>query len=119
MLALTTVAPASAFCRRCCISATHPLPRAMPYSADRLSPTTSTLAGLAIARAHGTAPARAAVITLQCASHARRVTPPTARLSMRADAASNPMSDPIIAVERVNKQVRDSGGMLTILHDIG
>ena len=29
------------------------------------------------------------------------------------------MSDPIIAVERVNKQVRDSGGMLTILHDIG
>jgi putative ABC transport system ATP-binding protein len=29
------------------------------------------------------------------------------------------MSDPIIAVERVNKQVRDSSGMLTILHDIG
>ena len=29
------------------------------------------------------------------------------------------MSDPIIAVEGVNKQVRDSGGMLTILHDVG
>ena len=28
------------------------------------------------------------------------------------------MSDPIIAVERVNKQVRDSSGTLTILHDI-
>jgi putative ABC transport system ATP-binding protein len=30
----------------------------------------------------------------------------------------NDMSDPIIAVERVNKQVRDSSGTLTILHDI-
>ena len=28
------------------------------------------------------------------------------------------MSDPIIAVERVTKQVSDSSGMLTILHDI-
>ncbi|MCC7285410.1 MAG: ABC transporter ATP-binding protein [Burkholderiaceae bacterium] len=28
------------------------------------------------------------------------------------------MSDPIIAVERVSKQVRDSSGTLTILHDI-
>jgi ABC-type transport system involved in cytochrome bd biosynthesis fused ATPase/permease subunit len=63
---------------------------------------------LAIARADDVAATRAAAATLQCASHARRVS---------GDTASN-MSDPIIAVERVNKQVRDSSGTLTILHDI-
>ena len=101
----------------------------MPYSADRLSPTTSTLVGLAIARACGTAPAKAAMATLQCAIHARRVTPhgrskgepssASAAASSIRERTSHSMSDPIIAVERVNKQVRDSGGMLTILHDIG
>jgi len=128
MLALTTVAPTCAFCSRCCISATQPLPRAMPYSADRLSPTTSTLVGLAIAR-EGTAPAKVSAATLQCASQTRRVSPPgrpkvehrraqPVGSSTRCAPASNSMPDPIIAVERVNKQVRDSSGMLTILHDI-
>jgi len=79
----------------------------MPYSADRLSPTTSTLAGLAAADAR--AAAHAAMATLQCASQARRVSGAT---------WMGLMSDPIIAVERVNKQVRDSSGTLTILHDI-
>ena len=111
MLALTTVAPTRSRCRRCSSSATQPLPRARPYSADRLSPTTSTLVGLAIASAaNGTTPARAATPTLQCASQARRVCGRIVRF--------NNMSDPIIAVERVTKQVRDSSGTLTILHDI-
>jgi putative ABC transport system ATP-binding protein len=61
---------------------------------------------MAIARAEAAAPAQARAAKLQCASHPRR-----------ESAASN-MSDPIIAVERVNKQVRDSSGTLTILHDI-
>src|SRR5262245_37182863 len=107
MLALTTLAPTFCCCRRCSSSATQPLPRASPYSAERLSPITSTLVSLAIASADRTAPAPANTATLQCASHARRV-------GVRFD----PMSDPIIAVERVNKQVRDSSGTLTILHDI-
>jgi len=32
-------------CNRCCSSATQPLPRVRPYSADRLSPSTSTVFG--------------------------------------------------------------------------
>src|SRR5882672_10316506 len=117
MLALTSVAPTFSRCRRCSSSATQPLPRAKPYSADKLSPTTSTLVGLAIARADGTAPARAAAATLQCASQARRVSPlgrpkdehrrakPAGALSRGPAVRFNNMSDPIIAVERVNKQV--------------
>ena len=44
-LALTTVAAIFSLARRCSSSATQPLPRAMPYSAERLSPSTSTVAG--------------------------------------------------------------------------
>src|SRR5262245_149022 len=71
-----------------------------------------------------------AKLTLQCASQARRVAPPGRPTHDRRAAKpagiptsgpgvhSSNMSDPIIAVERVNKQVRDSSGTLTILHDI-
>ena len=75
----------------------------MPYSADRLSPTTRMVDGVAGGAAKAPAVATSAV---QCASHARRVKfDPT-------------MSEPIIAVERVTKQVQDSSGTLTILHEI-
>jgi len=48
----------------------------------------------------------AAASAVQCASHARRVN------------IIGIMSEPIIAVERVTKQVQDSTGTLTILHEI-
>ena len=76
----------------------------MPYSADKLSPTMSTVAGDA-ALCEGPAAKAARVIKLQCSSAARREQQPS-------------MSDPIIEVQRVTKQVSDAGGLLTILHDI-
>ncbi len=45
---------------------------------------------------------------LKCASHARRA----------ARETNVPMSEPIIAVQHITKQVADATGTLTILHDI-
>jgi hypothetical protein len=45
MLALTTLASIFSAFSFCSSRATQPLPRAIPYSADRLSPTTSTVFG--------------------------------------------------------------------------
>ena len=79
----------------------------MPYSADRLSPTTNsvllapwafTVKGLVRATAQNPA--------LQCCKKARRV------------AKKAVMSEPLIDVKRISKQVVDSTGSLTILHDI-
>ena len=50
--------------------------------------------------------------TLQCASHWRRAEP------FEESTSSFMSSEPIIAVERVTKQVKDSTGTLTILHEI-
>src|SRR6185436_13416729 len=88
-------------------SATQPPPRARPYSAERLSPTTSSLAGAAIAAGHDSAEQRATA----AASH---------RLQChRTKNANTRMSEPIIAVEHLTKRVTDSTGTLTILHDVG
>jgi putative ABC transport system ATP-binding protein len=111
MLALTT--SASMFSRASFFSssATQPLPRVRPYSADRLSPTTR-IVGLPRAAARegiDASTASAGNAKLQCASQRRRVI------------ALEPlffMSEPIIAVERLTKRVQDSTGTLTILHEI-
>src|SRR5690242_2968312 len=113
MLALTIVASMCSRASRCSSSATQPVPRASPYSADRLSPTTRMRWGSGAARAN-VPPRAAATSAIQCASARRRVTP------MRPDGAraASPMPEPIVVVERLTKQVRDSTGTLTILHDI-
>src|SRR5258706_3655117 len=109
MLALTTAAGIFSPARRFSSSDTHPLPRSSPYSADRLSPTTRMrCAPPTAARARGSALA-AASSAVQCASQVRRDV---------LSATNNFMTSPIIAVERVTKQVQDSTGTLTILHDI-
>ena len=104
-LALTTCHPLRSRCRRCCSSSTQPLPRASPYSADRLSPTTRTGPRGAAGAA---APMAAMASRLQCSSSARR-----RRLEVEPC-----MPEPIIAVQHVTKQVADATGTLTILHDI-
>ena len=102
MLALTTVAAGPSRDSRASSSATQPAPRASPYSADRLSPTTSTLRAVA-----GAAPnALAKASKLQWATKARRAE------------ETSLMSEPLIDVQRVSKQVVDSTGTLTILHEI-
>src|SRR5436190_10071382 len=112
MLALMTVASMCSRARRCSRSATQPLPRTSPYSAERLSPTTriarwASAAHVGIARVH----APAATATLQCATQRRRV-------DAAAENTPSFMSPPIIAVERLTKRVQDSTGTLTILHEI-
>ena len=52
---------------------------------------------------------KAAAITLQCVRHTRRSPNPT---------PSFMPSSPLIEVEHITKQVSDSAGVLTILHDI-
>ena len=103
MLAFTTSQGSFCCAMRACSSATQPVPRGRPYSADRLSPTTSSLrrAGWAIAGNASAAPSSA----LQCATNA-----------LRRQATG--MSEPIITVSRITKQVADSTGSLTILHEI-
>ena len=75
MLALTTVASMFSRASRCSSSATQPLPRARPYSADRLSPTTRIGRWPGAAAGEGIAAVEAAhaIATLQCASQRRRV----------------------------------------------
>ncbi len=121
MLALTTAASMPSAARRFSSSATQPLPRARPYSADRLSPTTSSVgraarprgagaeAGGAAAAGSARAADAAASQALQWPSHLLRSIP-----IRRASS----MPEPVIAVERLTKQVRDTSGTLTILHDI-
>jgi len=106
MLALITMAAIFSRLSRFSSRATQPLPRASPYSADRLSPTTRMrrLAAAATARAPEVAPSAS---RLQCASHWRRETN-----------SARSMSDAIISVQRVTKQVSDATGTLTILHEI-
>jgi len=112
MLALTTDASMCSCCRRCSSKATQPLPRARPYSAERLSPTTRIdRGGAAAGEAIGASSTAAARATLQCASQCRRV-------AVAAPISPSFMSQPIIAVERLTKRVQDSTGTLTILHEI-
>src|SRR5688572_33038207 len=107
MLALITRAFTFSCASRCSSNATQPLPRDSPYSADWLSPTTRMVAGLPCACATGSpSTSAAATATVQCASHARR-----------AREERSLMSDTLIEVQRVTKQVADSTGVLTILHD--
>ena len=102
--------------RQALLEQRHPAAAACrPYSADRLSPTTRIAAPSPRApcaasgnAADGRAPAASAV---QCASQRRRVT-------IVRRKSSSFMSEPIIDVERLTKQVSDSTGTLTILHDI-
>jgi len=119
MLAFTTATSIFSRTRRWSSSATQPAPRVRPYSAERLSPTTSTVpprrtgadaADPCARTAEASGNPAASTSTLQCASHARRV------VGQRESPSSMP--EPIIAVERVTKQVRDSTGSLTILHEI-
>src|SRR4051812_39562628 len=107
MLALTTCAGIFSSARRFSSSATQPVPRRSPYSADRLSPTTSTVLSCC---AEAPRPDAASASTVQCLSQSRRA-------SLFIPTTSD-MSEPIIAVERVTKQVHDSTGTLTILHEI-
>jgi len=53
MLPLMTSAEIRWLRKRCSSKATHPVPRAIPYSADRLSPTTRMRAGVAPVREAG------------------------------------------------------------------
>jgi len=91
-------------------NATQPEPRARPNSAEMLSPTTtisclsSALAG-AVAKPAANA---AATLALKCRKLRRLVRAPK----------SECMSEPIIVVERLTRQVSDATGTLTILHDI-
>ena len=115
MLALTTLAAICCCRSRASSKATQPLPRARPYSADRLSPTIRmsgprALPGASARTGEAHAATPAATSALQCASQRRRAREPGTSTSF--------MSEPIIAVERVTKQVRDSTGTLTILHEI-
>ena len=95
MLALTTRgADASACARRCSSSATQPLPRGRPYSADRLSPTTRIgRARLRRAR-RGASPQR----------HARRR--PAAGYSAPASGAARSRHDPAIIHVRTHHRRR-------------
>src|SRR3990167_1596661 len=111
MLAFTTRALILSRARRCSSSATQPVPRARPYSADRLSPSTSTVlpAGPAATALPRPAPSAAASSRLQCSSTTSRD---------RRRVPQHSMSDPIIAIEHVTRAVTDSTGTFTILHDI-
>src|SRR5690349_10858521 len=100
MLAFTTSMPRCSRARRCASSATQPVPRARPYSADRLSPSTTSVRD-ACAR-----DARAARASTLAAANARR----------RPTRIPIPMS--AIIVEHLVKRVRDADGVLTILDDI-
>ena len=109
MLALATVQGSFCSATRWPSSATQPLPRASPYSAEMLSPTTtiwrspSARAGAAKAVASA-----AATLTLKCRNLRREGRAPK----------SECMSEPIIVVDRLTRQVSDATGTLTILHDI-
>ncbi len=108
MLAFTTLVVSFSCTMRFSIKATQPVPRGSPYSADRLSPNTSNFAALA-----GTAQLDLLTASrpskVKCFQHWRRRW--RKRLSML-------MQEPIIAVNGISKQVTDSTGTLTILHDI-
>jgi len=94
MLALTTCTGSFCAAMRFCSSATQPLPRAMPYSADRLSPTTSSVRLVPCACTGVASTARGSRASrLQCATKARRAI------------SEASMSEPIIVVQRVTKQV--------------
>jgi putative ABC transport system ATP-binding protein len=107
MLAFTTRQASFSATSRFSSKATQPLPRANPYSADRLSPSTSKT-GFAPCAWAGEAAARqaAAASALQCRSQARRAT------------QEERMSEALIEVKGVTKQVTDATGTLTILHEI-
>src|SRR5947207_2218556 len=109
MLALTTAAGIFSSASRLSSSDTQPRPRSSPYSAERLSPTTRIFAGVPSAPS-ADSEAAAATSAVQCASHPRRDVDPNPNNDF--------MTSPIIAVERVTKQVQDSTGTLTILHEI-
>jgi hypothetical protein len=119
-LALITTCPAAP-ARRCSSRATQPLPRFRPYSADRLSPSTSSWRlRLRWACTAGRTPPQ---VWRRSGQSRRRPAPSVAGQvrSSNLGAAGRPETHhvrPIIAVQGVTKQVRDATGTLTILHEI-
>jgi len=109
MLAFTTLRVGCSLARRWLSRATQPVPRARPYSADRLSPSTSTT------RCTGGV---AATLRLQWAPRPSTRAVNQARRAGCFNFWSVVMSEPIIAVRHVTKRVTDATGTLTILHDI-
>jgi len=108
------------FCaaRRWPSSATQPLPRASPNSAEMLSPTTTITWSLPAALAAGAA-ASAPVAVKPSDSAATRLALKCRNLRREGRASkSGCMSEPIIVVDRLTRQVSDATGTLTILHDI-
>jgi putative ABC transport system ATP-binding protein len=110
MLALSTVQGSLCAASRWPSNATQPLPRARPNSAEMLSPTTTiSWPALALAGAHPRpAPSAAARLALKCRNLRRDVR------ALKSDC----MSESIIVVEHLTRQVSDATGTLTILHDI-
>ena len=110
MLALSTVQGDFSAASRWPSSATQPDPRARPYSAETLSPTTTiSCVASALAGAAARPPvSAAATLALKCRNLRRVVRAPK----------SECMSEPIIVVDRLTRQVSDATGTLTILHDI-
>src|SRR5690606_8920411 len=118
MLALMMVQPGASDASCCSSSATHPLPRGRPYSAERLSPSTSRVrapagvvspvtdpvaVGVELPVAARTRPG-AAASTLSAAASRRR---PIEKESVFMSVA--------IVVENLSRRVRDADGELTIL----
>src|SRR4051812_34099506 len=108
MLALDTVHGSFSAARRWPSNATQPLPRARPYSAETLSPTTTISLTAAPAEALNAHASAAPTLALKCRNLRRDCRAPK----------SECMSEPIIVVDRLTRQVSDATGTLTILHDI-
>src|SRR5690606_1447375 len=110
MLALTNVARPAA---RAASMSTQPLPRAIPYSAAMLSPSTRTRIGSAASAFGGAVPAVAA--------SARRAASSPRRAGSGRIVRSWVSSGRIMValrVESLGKQVRDADGWLTMLDDV-
>jgi putative ABC transport system ATP-binding protein len=84
MLALITVAEDFSMSRRFCIKATHPVPRASPYSALKESPTTNSLSG---------AVAADDVDDCACAAQGRALSRKS-RANLRTPCKTQPGNDP-------------------------
>jgi putative ABC transport system ATP-binding protein len=112
---LDTVQGRFSAARRWPSRATQPVPRASPYSADTLSPTTTISCPPPAAEAAGLAAWAAAAAASAAATLALKWR--NLRRDCRAP-KSECMSEPIIVVDRLTRQVSDATGTLTILHDI-
>jgi len=119
MLALTTLQADFSPASRWPSSATQPLPRARPYSAEMLSPTTRTSRRVAAPLPGAGLAARAGAPAQATASSAAMLRLKWSNLRRVCRAPkSECMSEPIIVVDHLSRQVSDATGTLTILHDI-